>query len=135
MQHWKVLRGCLACYLFGILISWLNYLATDADDTKYLIDPWRGFVISIGYGAYFAVFLTIIVLMLWGFLAYKKVSVPFWAAPLFGILALSVLLIIEQGFLALIPGFVLGGLWGLVFWVAAFGKAKAVRMHFGAAYI
>ena len=118
----RILRGCLACYVVGLFliggpILYWSYL-TDFDDLV------LHFVWVAGVGAFLAGMISVVVALIWTVLAMAQVGVHFIWVPVFTALLTGSLM----GFT--VVSLFLGAIFGLTFWLGAFGLTSRVVIGF-----
>lgn len=124
-----ILRGCVATYVAGTFLLFITELPS-ALTLPSMFTLWESLLLFVVYGAFFAFFTTLIVLLIWLVLASRKATISFPWAPFSGGAILCWLGLLLAGKSGLVVGFALGALAGIYFWYWAFGRVWDVRMGF-----
>lgn len=129
MQWLCILRGCLAAYVFGVIVMALGSVIVDQSG----LEPVG--VIAL-FGAFLLILLSIVAVVIWAVLAGlgKVVTIGqtiaicagvfFFIGFLLGIADGSLLAIVAS----LLVAPLIGCVFGAVFWVGAFGRRREMQM-------
>ena len=128
-QFRDILRGALATYLFGTFLFFVAELPMVLQGPS-MFSLGETFMILAVYGAMFAFFATLLVLLLWVILAANQTTVAFPVAPFVAGVIFCGLGWLLAGSVGLVVGFALGAIAGVHFWYWAFGRVWDVQMRF-----
>ncbi|MEQ8294352.1 MAG: hypothetical protein RIA08_19310 [Roseovarius sp.] len=129
MQIVPVLKGCLAAYAVGVLFNWGGQLLSDAQRSARRLDPWNDLWFSAIFGAILALPVTVLVLLLWFFLARRSSTVTYRDALASGAAGTGLVFwAVGNPLPWLLVGLALGAVFGAVFWLTAFGRRRQVTL-------
>ena len=137
MQFFRVLLGCLAAYLSGVVIVIPMLIMRDYDffAGANVILHFVPLIIILIYSLVFSIPVVFLVILGWLLLAWRRKTVPAWAVLAFGA-ALSPYeyKLLSSSYtndpMTLIVLAALGVLSAAVFWVTAFGFKRSVLFTF-----
>ena len=129
-QVFCILRGCAGTYLVVAVLGWLIEVSFVTADRPSMFTPAETLIVYLVYGGFFAVLVTLFILMVWAVLAWAELRVHAAAAPLTAMALAITLFGRPDGVdpVTIMLTILVGSGIGALFWYFAFGTQKRVLM-------